>query len=43
MLEVSQNINHATGDPVAKDRIRKTLILREKLEFGKQVWNDVYL
>ncbi|ODH52599.1 hypothetical protein GX48_01084 [Paracoccidioides brasiliensis] len=32
----SQDINRATGDPVAKDRIRKTMLLGERLEFAKK-------
>ncbi|OAX78638.1 hypothetical protein ACJ72_07053 [Emergomyces africanus] len=35
-LSASQDINRATGDPVAKDRIRKTMLLGERLEFVKK-------
>ncbi|KAK2761077.1 hypothetical protein FQN53_007763 [Emmonsiellopsis sp. PD_33] len=35
-LSASQDINRATGDPVAKDRIRKTMLLSERLEFSKK-------
>ncbi|PGH28764.1 hypothetical protein GX50_08492 [[Emmonsia] crescens] len=35
-LSASQDINRATGDPVAKDRIRKTMLLGERLEFAKK-------
>ncbi|PGH04697.1 hypothetical protein GX51_03364 [Blastomyces parvus] len=35
-LSASQNINRATGDPVAKDRIRKTMLLGERLDFAKK-------
>ncbi|EGC49753.1 conserved hypothetical protein [Histoplasma capsulatum var. duboisii H88] len=35
-LSVSRDINRATGDPVAKDRIRKTMLLGEKLEFARK-------
>lgn len=40
-LSASQDINRATGDPVAKDRIRKTMLLGERLEFAKKVWYPV--
>ncbi|OJD12577.1 hypothetical protein AJ78_06855 [Emergomyces pasteurianus Ep9510] len=35
-LSASQDINRATGDPVAKDRVRKTILLGERLEFAKK-------
>lgn len=33
MIDTVQEINRATGDPVAKDRLAKTLLLRNKLDF----------
>ncbi|PGG97136.1 hypothetical protein AJ80_09730 [Polytolypa hystricis UAMH7299] len=36
VLDVSQNINRAIGDPHAKDRIQKTILLQEKLMFPRQ-------
>ncbi|KAI5304471.1 hypothetical protein KEM56_006462 [Ascosphaera pollenicola] len=41
MLEVNQNINRVTGDPILKDRIYRTLLLREKLGFSRQPYKDV--
>ncbi|KAL2381154.1 hypothetical protein RJZ90_004109 [Blastomyces dermatitidis] len=35
-LSASQDINRATGDPVAKDRIRKSMLLGERLDFAKK-------
>ncbi|OJD20509.1 hypothetical protein ACJ73_08157 [Blastomyces percursus] len=35
-LSASHDINRATGDPVAKDRIRKTMLLGERLDFSKK-------
>ncbi|PGH07565.1 hypothetical protein AJ79_06235 [Helicocarpus griseus UAMH5409] len=35
-LSTSQEINRATGDPVAKDRVRKTMLLGERLEFSNR-------
>ncbi|KAM5437931.1 hypothetical protein McanMca71_002153 [Microsporum canis] len=33
MIDTVQEINRATGDPIAKDRMAKTLLLRNKLDF----------
>ncbi|KAI5287028.1 hypothetical protein KEM52_001787, partial [Ascosphaera acerosa] len=42
MLEVNQEINRVTGDAVLKDRIYKTLLLRERLAFSSaQPYRDV--
>ncbi|EFQ97299.1 hypothetical protein MGYG_00340 [Nannizzia gypsea CBS 118893] len=33
MIDTVQEINRATGDPVAKDRMAKTILLRNRLDF----------
>lgn len=43
MIDTVQEINRATGDPIAKDRMAKTLLLRNKLDFTGFVGYCVFL
>jgi hypothetical protein len=32
-----QSINRGTGDPLARDRLEKTILLQDKIEFANEV------
>lgn len=37
VIEVVQDVNRGTGDPVARDRLEKTILLQDMIEFSREV------